>query len=48
MAADAARAADTRGWLRRAAADLRSAAVEGVPVTPLRLPSSTSPCAAAR
>jgi HEPN domain-containing protein len=28
MAADAARAADTRGWLRRAAADLRGADVD--------------------
>lgn len=28
MAADAARAADTRGWLRRAAADLRAADVD--------------------
>jgi len=28
MAADAERAADTRGWLRRAAADLRGAEVD--------------------
>ncbi len=28
MAADAARAADTRGWLRRAAADLRGADID--------------------
>jgi HEPN domain-containing protein len=35
MAADAARAADTRGWLRRAAADLRGADIDLVADPPL-------------
>jgi hypothetical protein len=39
MAADAARAADTRGWLRRAAADLRGADVDLVAAPPLLVPA---------
>jgi HEPN domain-containing protein len=35
MAADAARAADTQGWLRRAAADLRGADIDLGAVPPL-------------